>query len=299
MNMVNGYTLTKEMIWQAAEKLLAEGKQPKVASVRDVLGKGSFSTINDAMKEWRAAQVKPEAPIREIAPSAISERLESFGGEIWAIAQEIATNRLKAEREALETARAEMEAQQTETAEMADHLAAEIEQLRAQLADQKNEITELEKLVDLGKTANEQTMNKLFKSEAENSERLTRISDLTDQIKHSRTLIVEAHQERDTLLNKTQEEREIMLQKERELIIENTKLLSKVDALTEKINLADHHLTEAKESIKSLKNENSRKAKEIQEALIEAANLKGQVNQLQKQLPKGSKNPGADPKEKN
>lgn len=286
MNVVNNGPVTKEMVFEIAERMMSAGKYPKLADIRAELGRGSYSTLTPFLQEWKAAQTKPEAPIRELAPAAIGERLEAFGGEIWAIAQEIATNRLKTEREALEAARTEMEAQQAETAEMADQLAAEIEQLRTELDDTKG-------LLDIEREAKEAAFSMVSAAETELakatstlSEKELRITELHEELKHSRAVIFENHKEREMLLNKAQEEREVLQSRNNELTIQSAKLESKVEALQEKITLTEHHLSEAKETIKSLKEENSRKAKEAQDALIEAAQYKGQVNQLSKAQPK-------------
>lgn len=287
MNNLQGAPITKEMVFEAAEKLLAAGKYPKLADIRAALGRGSFTTISPFVTEWKEAQKKPEAPIRELAPATIGERLETFGAEIWAIAQEIATNRLKTEREGLEAARKEMEAQQTETVEMADQLATEIEQLKATL-EETNAFLQIERdAKEAAFNLLKASENDLAKATSKLEEKEMRIIDLNEEIKHSRSVIFESQNEREQILNKAQEEREILQQKNNELTIQNAKLESKVEVLMEKVLLSEHHLSEAKQSIKSLKDESSRLSKEAQAALIETANYKGQVNQLQKQLPKG------------
>lgn len=127
--------LTNEQIFQAADDLAAAGQDPTLAAVRKALGGGSFTTISEAMKEWKASRRAAVAPIKEPPPPTIAERLEELGAEIWAAATEAASARLQAEREALETVRADMERQQAEAAEMADQMSAEIDQLKARAAD--------------------------------------------------------------------------------------------------------------------------------------------------------------------
>ena len=45
--------LTKQDIWRCADELDAEGIRPTLAAVRKKLGSGSFTTISDAMAEWK------------------------------------------------------------------------------------------------------------------------------------------------------------------------------------------------------------------------------------------------------
>lgn len=90
---------------------------------------------SEAMSEWRAARQLATAPLREPAPPAITDRLTDFGADVWAIALELAGGRLKADREALESARGALEARRAEAVELADQMAAEIEQLRVRCAE--------------------------------------------------------------------------------------------------------------------------------------------------------------------
>ena len=66
--------ITKQDILAAADALDAEGAKPTLAAVRKKLGGGSFSTISEAMKEWKANHASAAAPLREPAPAAVVER---------------------------------------------------------------------------------------------------------------------------------------------------------------------------------------------------------------------------------
>lgn len=125
--------ITTQDIHAAADKLQAEGQQPTLAAVRAALGGGSFTTISEAMKQWKAAQQQTAAPIREAAPAAVAERMAEVAGEVWSIAQSMANDRLTSEREALDAARVEMEQAQAEAAELADQLAADLDAAKAQI----------------------------------------------------------------------------------------------------------------------------------------------------------------------
>lgn len=71
----------------------------------------------------------------EPAPSAITERLNELGAEIWSTALELANARLQSEREALELARQEAEETRKEAAALADTLAAELDKAQAENAE--------------------------------------------------------------------------------------------------------------------------------------------------------------------
>lgn len=134
--------ITKQDIHAAADQLAAVGETPTLAKVRAALGGGSFTTISEAMTEWKAArqQQAVATQIREPAPEAISDRLAEVGAEIWAAALEKANARLTEEREALDEARRKMEATLVETQELAAQFEADLEATQAQVAEQAKHI---------------------------------------------------------------------------------------------------------------------------------------------------------------
>jgi len=122
--------ITKERIFQVADELDAKGKNPTLAAVRKGLGGGSFTTISEAMTEWKARKAAKEKPPHEPAPQAIIDRLAELGSEIWASALELANGRLATERQALENAQAQHEAEKAEAAELVDQVTAELEMMK-------------------------------------------------------------------------------------------------------------------------------------------------------------------------
>lgn len=126
--------ITREQIWAVADELDAAGQSPTLAAVRNAVGGGSYTTIQEAMVEWKARKAAKEAPIREPAPSTIAGRLSEVGAEIWAAALELANARLAAERASLEQARAEIEAARQEAAELADQLTADLDNAKIRIA---------------------------------------------------------------------------------------------------------------------------------------------------------------------
>ncbi|EFI6360628.1 hypothetical protein GT032_24310 [Escherichia coli] len=134
--------ITNADIHAAADRIAAEGQQPTLAAVRSALGGGSFTTISEAMKSWRAQQQAAAAPMREPAPEAVTQQAQQLAADIWAAALERANERLAHEREALEQVRAELEQQQQEAAELADQLAAELDAAKAQLEQQAQQLAQ-------------------------------------------------------------------------------------------------------------------------------------------------------------
>lgn len=137
--------ITKADIHAAADQIAANGDTPTLAKVRAALGGGSFTTISEAMAEWKASrqQQAVATPIREAAPEAITERLHSFAAEMWADALAKANGRLQEERKALDEARKAMEASMAEAQEMADQVAAEIEVAKTKIQGLETTVADL------------------------------------------------------------------------------------------------------------------------------------------------------------
>jgi chromosome segregation ATPase len=125
--------ITTEQIWAAADALDAAGLPPTLAAVRKAVGGGSFTTISEAMAQWRASKADKSTPLREPAPPLVMERLAEVGADIWAAALDLANARLNSEREALEAARTELEASRLEAAQLADQLTVEVEDAKTRL----------------------------------------------------------------------------------------------------------------------------------------------------------------------
>ncbi len=125
---------TKDKILQIADELDAKGQNPTLAAVRKGLGGGSFTTISEAMTEWKARKAAKERPLNEPAPQAVVEQITGLGGQIWTLALELANGRLESERENLAFVRAQIEAEKTEAVELADHVTAELDVMKNRVA---------------------------------------------------------------------------------------------------------------------------------------------------------------------
>lgn len=132
--------ITTADIHAAADRIAEAGQQPTLAAVRKALGGGSFTTISEAMKGWKAAQAAAAAPLREAPPEAITERVSDIAGDIWALALSLANDRLAAEREFLKETRRDLEHAANEAVELADQVSIELEAAREQINLQAVEI---------------------------------------------------------------------------------------------------------------------------------------------------------------
>lgn len=105
-------TITKELIWAAADQLEASGVYPSLAAIRKVVGGGSYTTIGAAM-EARKQLPRTEFEGGAIPmPNFLSERFSALGEEVWAAAVSHAherwRHRIKELEEALRVAEAQI-----------------------------------------------------------------------------------------------------------------------------------------------------------------------------------------------
>lgn len=169
-------------IFEIADELDAAGHNPTLASVRKALGGGSYTTISEAMAEWRARKAAKETPVREALPPAVAALLEQFGEELWAQALQICNGRLSAEREALEKDRHEIEAQRQEAADLADQLSSELEAARQEATDLRQQLEVLQSTVKgLGDQLREREQA-LAVAHARTDEIRNRATQLTEQL---------------------------------------------------------------------------------------------------------------------
>lgn len=179
--------ITRDRIWVAADDLDAAGQKPTLAAVRKAVGGGSFTTIQEAMTEWKARKAAREAPRRPPAPQAVLDTLETLGAEVWAVALDLATARLAGERETLATARAEMEAARRDAADLADQLSADLEETRARLNVVAGER-------DASRTEAEAHRQSLAVADARGQEMERRVADLRDEAAQARRETSEARE---------------------------------------------------------------------------------------------------------
>lgn len=177
--------ITKEQIFQTADQLTASGDSPTLAKVRKALGGGSYTTINEALKEWKAKQQAVSTLIREPAPEAITKRLDAIGAEIWAVALELANSRLTAEREALEATRTQLETAQQEASDLADQLSAELEAMQAQHRQTSEALQAANATIETLQQENATLGRQLATTEARAEETSKRVDDMKAELHHA------------------------------------------------------------------------------------------------------------------
>lgn len=122
---------TQKEIFAVADAIVAEGGNPQLATVRERLGGGSYSTIGPALKAWRSQQPKKTA--KSTAPPPVPDTVTGHMRALWDEALRLAKAEYEADRERLAIERQEIERERQEVGELADQLAGELDEARAQL----------------------------------------------------------------------------------------------------------------------------------------------------------------------
>lgn len=278
--------ITNQEIHAIANKITEEGGSPTLAAVRKAIGGGSYTTISDAMQEWRTKQQTSQVVtlIREAAPTVVGEKLTAFGGEIWVIALEMANARLKSEREALEKTRKDMEDSKKEAVDLADQISIELEQAQATIdlkiqaiVDSEAKVIALASDLEMAKSAKEKSDRNAETSAAALTEAHDHVKALSDDVAN---LKLEIKMLSKSLSDSTREAMDF----KSKLDISNERL--DVSIRTIELNNSNHNLelgkliarlTEKDEAIKEL-------SSKLEVAQIKASDSAQAVNLLQGKL---------------
>ena len=125
--------ITREQILETANQLQAQGIKPTQTNVRESLGGGSFTTISEVLREWRQEQDQTAQLSQVVIPSDITDKTSLLVAQIWETAQNLANDRLVAEREALSHKEALINAEIDESNKIIETLENEQAELTAQL----------------------------------------------------------------------------------------------------------------------------------------------------------------------
>jgi chromosome segregation ATPase len=163
--------VSKEEVAAAAQAVRDTGKKPTLQRVREHLGRGSYTTIGEYLKAWKATDTTSEPAMTEPVPTSLDERMQALRSELWTHAVELANGRLAAERQSLEAERTRFEVEMREASELADDLTLKLETAQAhgqdlakQLAQQgqaleasRQEAVQARHAAELADTRNDET----------------------------------------------------------------------------------------------------------------------------------------------
>ena len=246
---VQKMAITKDQIIETANQLASENIKPTQTNVRERLGGGSFTTIAEALREWRADQDQTAQLQQVVIPSDITDRTQVLIAQVWETAQTLANDRLVKEREALEHKEALINAEIDESNKVIETLENEQAELTAQLDTLTNENSslntrnnELENIVNSLKTQltaekdrADQATNTATTLQAKLDEQTAKIERLTADLATAQATATNAQaQATEHAQRADQAIAELQV-----VNIENAKLIGKSDTLAEQLTKAE------------------------------------------------------------
>ena len=157
---VQKMAITREQILETASKLAEQGIKPTQTNVRESLGGGSFTTISEVLREWRQEQDQTAQLQQIVIPHDITDKTNLLIAQLWETAQNLANDRLVAEREALSHKEALINAEIDESNKIIETLENEQAELTTQLDMLNNDnsllITKNNELENLNNSLNTQ-----------------------------------------------------------------------------------------------------------------------------------------------
>ncbi len=140
--------VTRRQVFEAADRLVENGLSPTVATVRGDIGKGSFTTINQHLSEWKALKWKTEGEVG--VPAPVEAKARELLASLWALASREANESIDKIREAALGDVAEIQVQLEDATRVSEARGAERDALVRELAQVQARNEELyQQVVDL------------------------------------------------------------------------------------------------------------------------------------------------------
>lgn len=170
-------SISEEQVFEAADALVAQGKEVTPTALLNSLGSGSFTTIYKHLSAWEASRATAVTDRAAVIPEAV---LSAFGAAWRAATAEAGKEVLAVKEQAAEEVGA-AKAQFQEALETIERLEAESESDAAQLEAKSAKIAELE--------------SALHQSENERSALKAAFEQLQNQVKSQESELARLHKE--------------------------------------------------------------------------------------------------------
>ena len=247
--------ITREQILETASRLQAQGIKPTQTNVREALGGGSFTTIAEALREWRADQDQTAQLQQVVIPSDITDRTQVLIAQVWETAQTLANDRLVKEREALEHKEALINAEIDEANKVIETLENEQAELTAQLDTLTNDNSLLNGKNNELESFNNSLNTQLTTEKARSHQLQARLDEQIAKIEHLTAELATATANATTAQVQATEHAQRADKATAELktlSIENAKLIGKSDTLAEQLAKSEALTATQAEKITSL-----------------------------------------------
>ena len=173
----------REKVFNAADRLESQGKAVTLASLREALGGGSYSTISPHQQKWK--NMKIASAQLPSAPEDLSNRMFSLTSEIWNQAVQIAESRLASDRSVFEEHNRCLREDLMSATSAADRATEERDSATVR-------VKELEELIEATKIELATVLKRASDTDIRNKELERRVSDKQSEIdrldRHNATL---------------------------------------------------------------------------------------------------------------
>lgn len=160
--------ISKDEIWDAANRIELEGGSPTLAAVRRLLGGGSFTTISEAMREWHQRKKEAQETTSDSCPVPpdLDDAIRGFSQAVWAKAVDLAKSEAEKLAAEYDQAKKEWERERQDLEALAEDLSTALEESQAKDAETRAAFDELVRLHSEKETAIVSLKGQLAQSEA-------------------------------------------------------------------------------------------------------------------------------------
>lgn len=136
-------TITRDLIFKAADQIATDGRIPTIEAVKELLadwtgGKGgSYATLSPAIRDWKAKRRENEASTKDLPPLNLGDQIADMASKIWSDAVEAANSRFALDLEAAKQAQSETEAALAEAESMIGKLENRLEASEAEATTER------------------------------------------------------------------------------------------------------------------------------------------------------------------
>lgn len=296
--------VSQQDVYEAADEMVRAGKTPTTIGVHRMIGRGSYTTIGNYLKQWEAEKASDdqvEVPAEEEAvPDSIGKDADHFIRKLWVMARKHEHDQLQAERDELNQRETELQEEVQEVVDASNDMQDRIDELEEALRDsnvrferEQNDRIEAERQAALSEASLSRAQNDLVSLEEKLSvttgkyeAKLEEVATLNGDV--SRLNADVSRLNRDLQQEKEQSERLSQKQANTEASLNAEK--SKNEGLQEQIRQLQQKEREQRSELDDANAEKARLASENANLAGQLEERSRQMTQLEKRLQKAAEN---------
>lgn len=284
--------VAEQDVYEAADEMARAGKTPTTIGVHRILGRGSYTTIGNYLKQWEedhaSSTEESNTPlIDEEVPESLGQDVELFVRKLWVLARNHENAQLQSERDALQQQELEIQEEVQGVVDASNDMKERMDDLEQALqASRESHEKERDARIEAQRQAsvNEAELNRAKKDLAALEEKLNSLTG-----KYEAKLEEVARLNGDVSKLNSDVER---LNRDVEHKKQETERLSQKQANTESLlnteksnNVTlEQEVRQLQQKLKEGKAENQDLAKDAQRLAGENANLSGQLEERARQM---------------